>query len=503
MISSPFLTPLAGPTDPAVWMRHAARQHRPVWLDGDGGRTPRGRFSFLAWNPHRVLSVWGDRIVDEHWEAGRGLRHSTAQSGDPLGALADVLAEEESTPETPPVPFVSGTVLALGFELADWIERLPRVPGDSGPHAAIPDLTLACYDSVLAIDEVAGRVWMAGRRQRGRRSSGILTTLGGSDPAAAGRVAARTAAAHRVVRTAAAGPAANPTSPTLESGEWIAGRGEAAPASYIAAIAAIRERLAAGDVYQVNLSRALRAPWSGSALDLFLAHRRHGRVPHGAFLDLGDRAVACFSPERFVACRGRHVTTCPIKGTRPRGATAVADRAEIERLRASAKDRAEHIMIVDLERNDLGRVCVPGSIRVDPLLALESYASVHHLVSTVHGSLRGGAGPVDLIRATFPGGSITGAPKIRAIEILRALEGERRRLYTGAIGYRDAGGDLDLAIAIRTALVAGGQLEYRVGGGIVIDSNAESEYQETLDKARTLERVLAEALEPAAATARA
>jgi para-aminobenzoate synthetase component 1 len=273
------------------------------------------------------------------------------------------------------------------------------------------------------------------------------------------------------------------------------------PASYIAAIAAIREHLAAGDVYQVNLSWALRSPWPGSGLDLFLAHRQRGRMPHAAFLNLGDRAVACFSPERFLSCRGRHVTTCPIKGTRPRGGTLAADQAEIERLRASAKDRAEHIMIVDLERNDLGRVCVPGSIHVDPLLTVETYPSVHHLVSTVHGLLPSGADFVDLIRATFPGGSITGAPKIRAIELLRALEGEPRRLYTGAIGYRDAGGDLDLAIAIRTALVAGGEIEYRVGGGIVIDSDAESEYRETLDKARALERVLAEAFDPVAAGA--
>jgi para-aminobenzoate synthetase component 1 len=498
MIATPFVIPLAGPTDPAAWAWHAARQHRPAWLDGDGGRTARGRFSFLAWSPHRVLRAWGNRIVDERWEAGEGLRDSAAVSGDPLEALAEALAAEAATPGTPPVPFVSGAILALGFELADWIERLPRVAADSGPHAATPDLTLAFYDSVLIFDEVEGRVWMAGRRPHRRRPSGVLTTLGDRNLAAAVVEA-------QGIERAVIGAANLPRSPAPESGEWIPGgaRGEAAPQHYLTAIAAIREHLAAGDVYQVNLSRALRAPWPGSALDLFLAHRRRGRVPHGAFLDLGDRGVACFSPERFLACRGSHVVTCPIKGTRPRGATAAADSIEIEQLRASAKDRAEHIMIVDLERNDLGRVCKPGTVRVDPLLTVESYPSVHHLVSTVHGLLRSGAGPVDLIRATFPGGSITGAPKIRAIEILRALEGEPRRLYTGAIGYHDAGGDLDLAIAIRTALVAGGELEYRVGGGIVIDSDAESEYQETLDKARTLDRVLAQALESRAATTRA
>jgi anthranilate/para-aminobenzoate synthase component I len=381
-------------------------------------------------------------------------------------------------------------VLTLGFELADWIERLPPVARDSGPHAGTPDLAVAFYDSVLAIDEALGQTWIAGRKPIGRRPSGVVTTLGTDGPAAA-RSRPRN-------QPGLPGGVLGPPPPPLP--RPAAGRdGGDVPASYREAIESIRGHLAAGDVYQVNLSRALRLPWERTALGLFLRHRQLGRVPHGALLDLGDRAVASFSPERFLARRARHVTTCPIKGTRPRGADPAADRAEQEKLRASAKDRAEHIMIVDLERNDLGRVSIPGSIHVEPLLAAESFASVHHLVSTVHGTLRAGITPVDLIRAAFPGGSITGAPKIRAIEILRALEREPRRLYTGSIGYWDAGGDLDLSIAIRTALLAAGELEYRVGGGIVIDSDVAAEYRETEDKARALEVLLGAAPEAARA----
>ncbi len=276
--------------------------------------------------------------------------------------------------------------------------------------------------------------------------------------------------------------------------ETPAGDRDPVPADYAAAIAAIHAHLAAGDVYQVNLSRALRAAWPAPALDLYLHHRRSGRMPQGAFVELGDgRAVAAFTPERFLARRGSRIETCPIKGTRPRAADPVADARLRAELLASAKDRAEHLMIVDLERNDLGRVSMPGSVVVDPGFTVESYATVHHLVSTVRGILRPDVTFGDLLRATFPGGSVTGAPKIRAIEILRRLEAERRRLYTGALGYWDAGGDLDLALPIRTALLAGGELEYRVGGGIVIDSSAEREWQETEDKARAMTATLAEA----------
>jgi para-aminobenzoate synthetase component 1 len=332
-------------------------------------------------------------------------------------------------------------------------------------------LAVACFDSVLALDEGAGRLWLAARLPADRAPSGVLTTFE--------RTRAIAAASTRGVPI--------PTAPLLPPPARVA-----APAEYRARVAAIQAHLAAGEVYQVNLSRALRASWPGSPLALFTRHRALGRVPHGAYLDLGSgQAVAAFTPERFLRQRGRAIETSPIKGTRPRRATPAADRHQIEELRSSAKDRAEHLMIVDLERNDLGRVCVPGSIHVEPLFGVESYPSVHHLVSTVHGTLRPEVSPLALLRATFPGGSVTGAPKIRAIDLLRRLEGEPRHLYTGALGYWDRAGDLDLALPIRTALLAAGAIEYRVGGGIVIDSDPDAEWRETEDKALAFTQVLA------------
>jgi para-aminobenzoate synthetase component 1 len=486
---SPFFVEIPGPLDAASWAAGAHGQHAVAWLDGDGGRTAGGRFSILTWNPHRIVKAWGDRILDEE-VAPVGNPTQSVTRGDPLAALARILNEEAVplTPNPSPLPFVSGAIMALGFELADWIERLPPVYQATGPGARIPDLPdlwVACYDSALVIDEVENRIWLTGREPRGRPMSGAVTTLG-REP----RSSASGSGHEQWLSPPIAAASPSPSPPMVIDEEAFLAGLEGTRTRFVRGVSAVREHLLAGDVYQVNLSWPLRFPWLSPSLDLVLAHRRHGRVPYGAWLDLGDAQVACFSPERFLTRRGREVATSPIKGTRPRGASATGDRRLLQNLRESAKDRAEHVMIVDLERNDLGRVCQPGSIRVDPLLATETFPSVHHLVSTVHGTLAPDIGPVDLLRATFPGGSITGAPKIRAIEILRALEGEPRRLYTGAIGTWDAGGDMDLAIAIRTAIVAGQVGEYRIGGGIVIDSDPADEWRETIDKARGLVEVL-------------
>jgi len=471
------LRSLPGPHDLELWIRAAEGERHRVWFDGDGGRTARGRYSFLTWNPHRILHATGDRIVDERIDPDGARVERREQRGNPLAALAQALDEEAAAAGSPPVPWAGGAFLALGFELADWIEQLDPAPAprEHGPLGAWPDLVVAFYDSVLAFDEITGALTVAGRIPAARPPSGVLSRLE--------MVGER---ASRLAPLTFPAPRRSPRERALDH--------RPVPADYVAAIAAIHEHLAAGDVYQVNLSRALRAPWPAPALDLYLRHRRSGRLPHGAFAELGEgRAVASFSPERFLARRDSRIETCPIKGTRPRAADPAADARLRAELVASAKDRAEHLMIVDLERNDLGRVAMPGSVVVDPGFEVESYATVHHLVSTVRGILRPDVSFCDLLRATFPGGSVTGAPKIRAIEILRRLEGERRRLYTGALGYWDAGGDLDLALPIRTALVAEGELEYRVGGGIVIDSSAEREWRETEDKARAMTETLAAA----------
>ncbi len=212
----------------------------------------------------------------------------------------------------------------------------------------------------------------------------------------------------------------------------------------------------------------------------------HNPAPFAAYLDTGAFQVACASPERFVALRGVRALSSPIKGTRPRGGEAGEDARLAEALLASAKDRAENVMIADLVRNDLGRVSLAGSVRAESLCRLESYATVHHLVSTLSGRLRPACDRFDLLQSLFPGGSMTGAPKIRAMEIITALEGEERGVYSGGIGYLSADGDLDFNIVIRSVVCGGGRAHLRVGGGVVADSDPGSEYDETIDKARAL-----------------
>ena len=261
-------------------------------------------------------------------------------------------------------------------------------------------------------------------------------------------------------------------------------------ATYLATVGRVLDYIAAGDVFQVNLSQRFTAWGRPEPLDLYLRLKAESPAPFAAFLRWDDLAVVSASPEWFYQTRGDLIVTRPIKGTRPRGRDLDADARLAAELSASPKDRAELIMIVDLERNDLGRVCQYGSIRVRDPLKVESFAQVHHLVATIEGRLRPEIGPIDVIRAVFPGGSITGAPKIRAMEIIDELEPNRRSLYTGAIGYLSRGGSSAFNIAIRTILVEGERASFQVGGGIVADSDPEAEYEETLAKGRGLLAVL-------------
>jgi para-aminobenzoate synthetase component 1 len=256
---------------------------------------------------------------------------------------------------------------------------------------------------------------------------------------------------------------------------------------YLDAVARVIEYIRAGDIFQANLSQRLEGSLLDTPLALYERLRRRNPAPFAALLDFGDVVVASSSPERFLRVQpdGR-VETRPIKGTRPRGVGPEHDAALALALAESEKDRAENVMIVDLLRNDLSRVCQPGTVRVPELFALEHYATVHHLVSTVVGDLAPGYDAVDLLRAAFPGGSITGAPKVRAMQIIAELEPTARGPYCGAIGYLSTSGALDTSIVIRTYLVRGGEVYFQVGGGIVADSDPEQEYRETLDKAQGL-----------------
>jgi para-aminobenzoate synthetase component 1 len=270
-------------------------------------------------------------------------------------------------------------------------------------------------------------------------------------------------------------------------------RPRSSDAAFREGVHAIRKWIEAGDVYQVNLSRRLDfEPVPRAALPaLYSALCTRAPAPFGAYLDTGDTTFVANSPERFLRKLGPRVETCPIKGTRPRGATPAVDSRLARELAASAKDRAEHVMIVDLERNDLGRVCRIGSVEVARLGALRSYATVHHLVSSVQAELVPGVGWEALLAATFPSGSVTGAPKRRALEIIEALEPVRRGAYTGAFGCFDAACGVDLALAIRSAIGWRDRLHLHLGGGIVADSDAEAELCETRDKGRAFAALLA------------
>ncbi len=291
---------------------------------------------------------------------------------------------------------------------------------------------------------------------------------------------------------AMAGPAA-PSYPVLgvEGAEEIGLSSTFTHRGYLSAVARVREYVLAGDIFQANLSQRFQAAATEPPLALYQRLRRINPAAFGAYLHFDDLHVLSVSPERFLRLSGREVETRPIKGTRPRGLGPMHDALLGRVLAESDKDRAENVMIVDLLRNDLSRVCRPGTVRVPELLALEQHPTVHHLVSTVVGELESGRDAVDLLRATFPGGSITGAPKVRAMEIIAELEPTRRGVYCGSLGYLGAGGTMDTSIAIRTAVVRDGEVYFQAGGGIVADSDPEAEYRETLDKARGIIRALA------------
>ncbi len=276
--------------------------------------------------------------------------------------------------------------------------------------------------------------------------------------------------------------------PEIQGAEAIELRSTFTHRGYLDAVARVREYIVAGDIFQANLSQRFQAPLGEPPFELYRRLRCRNPAPFSAYLGFDGLEVVSASPERFLRLdeNRRHVETRPIKGTRPRGLGPMHDAALGRALAESEKDRAENVMIVDLLRNDLSRVCRPGTVRVPELFALEHHPTVHHLVSTVVGELDPAADAVDLLRATFPGGSITGAPKVRAMEIIAELEPTRRGVYCGAIGYLSGTGAMDTSIVIRTFLALRGQVYFQAGGGIVADSDPELEYRETVDKARAL-----------------
>ena len=441
--------------DPSQVFERLLGQREPAFLDGGRDFEAQGRYSFAACNPFATLR--SKNGVVRTWHEDEGERE---QGGDPFDALREVLRRYAIPRAEAPVPFCGGAIGYFSYDLCHHVERLPRTVEDD---LAFPDLALGFYDAILAWDNHLRRCYVCAPEIPGR-------------PPAADR-----AAALRDLIARPREPLPEPRGPCGKNPD-----GNFRRADYIAAVARAKEYIAAGDIFQVNISQRFWADLAVHPWQLYRRCRAINPAPFAGYLDFADGIVASHSPERFLLVQGRKVTTRPIKGTRPRGDTPQEDARLARELLASEKDRAELVMIVDLERNDLGRVCKYGTVRVPDLLSLESYATVHHLVSTVVGELRDECDLADLLRATFPGGSITGAPKVRSMEIIDELESTQRAVYTGSIGWIDFGADMDLNIVIRTFLSKDGRVHWQVGGGIVADSEPVAEYEETLAKGAAL-----------------
>ncbi len=446
-------------------------------LDSAPGFERLGRYSFLSASPFLVLRSKG-RIVEEIGPEG-----TTRSLGNPFEVLQARLSEwrTEAVPGLPPLQ--GGAVGYFGYDLAHHLERLPAPRYDD---LALPDLDLGFHDWVLAWDHAEGRCWLLSTglpetapdrrarraRERARWAADRLRAATADPASSAGRP---------VDLAASNGPPAYPVPGVPGVCSTFTREG------YRAIVRRGIEYILDGDIFQTNLSQRLVAAWGEHPFQLYRRLREANPAPFAAYLGFGPAAVVSASPERFLRLDGGRVETRPIKGTRPRGYTPEHDLALHAWLEASEKDRAENVMIVDLLRNDLSRVCRESSVRVPELCVIEHFASVHHLVSTVVGELRPGLDAVDLLRAAFPGGSVTGAPKVRAMEIIEELEPRRRSAYCGAIGYIAFAGAMDTSIVIRTFIVKpDGRAYFQVGGAVVADSDPEAEYVETLDKARGL-----------------
>jgi len=431
-----------------------------------------GIFSFLAADPIALLrsDSGTTRIESFGW---KGPWESPWQVADPFVGL-DLLLGRLRTPSAEPGHAIAGGIVGfLAYEAGDCLERLPPPRRND---LEIPDAWFGVYDGALVWDRVRGTC------------SAVATVLPGRSETDTRR---RLEALVDRVRTV--GP---PTSPATDAGAETFDDREGLStsldrAAYRAGVERIREYIRAGDLFQANLTRRLSSPTTMSGEELYHAMVETSPAPYAAYFDCGDFEVASISPEHFLSLRGRRISTSPIKGTRPRGETPERDERLRRELAESAKDRAENVMIVDLLRNDLSRVSLPGSIAVPRLAAVETHPTVHHLVSTVTGRLEPDRTIVDLLRATFPGGSVTGAPKIRAMEVLRELEPVRRGVYTGTMGILGFQGDAELSVAIRTAVVRGGHAFYGTGGGITLASDPEAEWAESEDKAKAFLRALA------------
>jgi len=434
----------------------------------DSGMDPHklGRYSFIGSNPFLIFSSRGREISVIQDNVKKCF------SGNPLDMLSNLLKKYQISSHSYPVPFAGGAVGYLSYDLCHFIEKLPTTAIDD---LQLPECYFGFYDVILAIDNLQNKSYIIStgfpelaEDLRLKKARERLNTIKNKISGISGSHASKSVI-------------------SLTSGtEQISLEGGFTHEDYAKAVEKARQYIIDGDIFEVNISQRFETELSISSYELYKRLRQINPAPFAAYLGFDEVTVLSASPERFLRKQGDWVETRPIKGTRPRGKTPEEDETLAKELINSEKDHAENIMIVDLERNDLGRVCRYGTVKVSELAILEVFPTVFHLTSTVEGRLREGMSQIDLLKATFPGGSITGAPKIRSMEIIDELEPTKRSVYTGNIGYLSFDGNMDASIVIRTFLVKGNKVYFQVGGAVVYDSDPEAEYQETLHKAKAL-----------------
>ncbi|WP_296644765.1 aminodeoxychorismate synthase component I [Romboutsia sp. 13368] len=417
-------------------------------LDSAMDKQKLGRYSFISSNPFKILKYKNTKE-------------------NPLDYLQNELNKYKVENNTH-LPFIGGAVGYLSYDLGNYIEKLPRTAVDD---TNIYDLYFGFYNWVIAIDHLENKTYIATPNLDVEKENEIIKNIeikiNESEKNGIDNICYEEKEVEKTRLTS------NFTKNEFEN-----------------AVRKVQDYIRQGDIYQANLTQRFNGKTTLSSYELYRDLRRFSPAPFGAFLNFEDSHILSNSPERFIKCVDRKVETRPIKGTRPRGKNKEEDLKLQEELKNSEKDRAELLMIVDLERNDIGRISKIGTVKVPELFVIEPYANVNHLVATVVGELDDDKDCIDVIKATFPGGSITGAPKIRSMEIIDELEPTQRNVYTGSIGYIGFDGDMDLNIAIRTIIKKDENVYFQVGGGMTWDSNPEDEYQETLDKAQSIMKAL-------------
>ncbi len=426
-----------------------------------------GRYSIIGPPAHKTIQVRGKRI--ERYTDGE--LSEAFDCDDPLAWIAELCASVEA-PELPGLPRLNGGLVDyFGAATIGLIE--PRLAAERRADALdVPDICLLQADELVVFDNLRGRLSL------------VVFVEPGNEAQAETRLDTLCA---RLAEPVPAAPLWRLDTVTAD----LDFSSEFAQADFEAAVGRVREYILAGDAMQVVLSQRLSAEFGGSSLDLYRALRSLNPSPYLYFLDFGDFQIAGSSPEVMVRLEEREVTVRPIAGTRPRGLTPADDRALERDLLADPKECAEHLMLIDLGRNDIGRIAESGSVVVSDQMTIEHYSHVMHIVSNVTGRLREGLGPIDVLKATFPAGTLSGAPKIRALEIIAELEPIDRRVYSGAVGYIAWNGSMDTAIAIRTAVIKDGRVFVQAGAGIVADSDPSREWEETMNKARAVLRAAA------------